>query len=237
MPENPEYQWAAMTAVQVFVNGYEIKNKNMDVSGGTATYAIEYEIVLPADRLDFFLNRVQFKLDKAPQPLQGEVTMLVDLSDERLEAFRSSGKHVARVCGHLCGAEAKKMPDIRRVQVRYSDYDEGGFAWFEEPTCDQLSRLADYQTTGVIGYRGEATYMAAAMGLAVIELDTSENSGWLTKYRNLLYRRVVVSEAEKGSGIRSDATKLLVDGARRNCEDVLSELVRRKTLMERKVLA
>ena len=198
MPESREYQFAAFAVVQQYVNGFADKSRNHDVSGGTA--------------VDFFVHDVGVRLVQPPEPRLDSITMEVDLREEIVDVFIPSGKHLVQACGLRCGVLVPPLPEVRRVRIRQDE----GFRWLESPTYQDLVCLSDYECTGIVARRGGETYMAAAMGLAVVELDDSLYSNWLSKWGNILYRRIQ----------RMDDPEL-VKAAKASVETTIIELLKR----------
>ena len=212
MPESREYQFAAFAVVQQYVNGFADKSRNHDVSGGTAVYRLQYELVMPKAALDFFVHDVGVRLVQPPEPRLDSITMEVDLREEIVDVFIPSGKHLVQACGLRCGVLVPPLPEVRRVRIRQDE----GFRWLESPTYQDLVCLSDYECTGIVARRGGETYMAAAMGLAVVELDDSLYSNWLSKWGNILYRRIQ----------RMDDPEL-VKAAKASVETTIIELLKR----------
>jgi protein involved in ribonucleotide reduction len=52
-------------------------------------------------------------------------------------------------------------------------------------------RIGDTEVTGITAARSAVTYLAAAKGLAVVEIAPPGEMNWLTKFQNKLYRLVV----------------------------------------------
>ena len=207
MPDNDEYRFAAVTAVQKFVNTFEIKSVNSDVSEGRAKYALEYELSGLDDRYLQFLVDIGLHLRIPPcRALSADATMVCDMRDARLETFRGLGRHAAQVCALSCAVEAPVLPEIKRVVPSYDDT-----AWLTSPTIGQLLNVEDRMVCGVVGFRGPETYLAAAMGLGGVELDHGRGNRWLTKWRNPLYRRVVLPD---GVTVPGEPEEKLVEAAK-----------------------
>lgn len=237
MPKSREYQFGAMAVVQQFVNGFQPKSQRNDISQGEAQYALRYCLQMPYEDLAFFVasahDRITGKktsmgleLSQPPEEALDEVTMEIDMSDARLDMLKDTGKHLVQVCGLMCGVLISALPVVRKVQIRY----ENGYKWLESPTAAALLAVGNKEVTGVIGWRGAETYQAAAMGLAVIELDGPEYPAWLTKWGNPLYRRIE-SQLALGSGF-CDIENMLVERTKRVVEAALEEIVRRCQIQE-----
>lgn len=199
MPKSREYQIGAMAVVQQFVNRFQPKSLRNDMSQGEAEYRLRYCLEMDYDDLAFFISpladrlssvkprtSVGLILDQMPEEKLDGITMDIDFSDERLDSMRHVGKHLVQVCGLMCGVAIQALPVVRKVQIRQ----EKGYKWLESPSCADLMAVKDREVTGVVGWRNAATYQAAAMGLAVIEVDGPEYPVWLTKWANPLYRRI-----------------------------------------------
>lgn len=217
MPTRREYQFAAMAVVQKYVNGYGIKAINEDASAGRTAYSLQYQLAMAYEDFVFFQG-VGLTLNTLPQELRGEVSMLVDMRDEKLEAFRDSGKHVTQVCGMLCGVLCRALPQIRKVRVAPM-----GGKWLYAPLLSAVMAIRDFECTGIIADAGAETYLAAAKGLAVIELvPATEPEAWRTKWNNILYRRIAGVRIES----LGDNGKSLIDGAIASVESMLKEIYR-----------
>ncbi len=236
MPKSREYQFGAMAAVQQFVNGFQPKSMRNDHTGGKAEYKLRYCLEMPFEDLAFFVSpltrKLQFggprtsvglDLHQMPEEKLDDFTMEVDLSDARLESMRGLGKHLVQVCGLMCGVLIQALPVVRKVRIRQNN----GYTWLEDPSCHDLLQVRDDEFTGVVGWRSAATYQAAAMGLAVVELDTPDYPVWLTKWANPLYRRIEIGPGEclhRGPALM-DAE--LIERTKRVVENVLEEIIRR----------
>ncbi len=222
MPQSREYQFAAMAVLQQFVNGFTLKCARGEVAEEGVAYALDYVISGMHDNdLLFFIRphrayaHTSLALTLSLMPLRelsGPATMEVDMSDERLESLRSSGKHIVQIGGLMCGILTPALPECRRVEIRRGDP-----VWLWNPTCEELQQVKDFEVTGVIAWRGAATYMAAVLGLAVVELDRPDYPNWITKWRLLLYRRVEVPHGESAHDVQH-----LIDGARESVESCIA---------------
>lgn len=209
MPANREYQFPAVAIMQAYVNSYQSKCKANDASGGTAKYELMYGVDIDSHDWDLFFD-AGLKIDIEPmwvdQVLDEVDTfrhpdMVVDLSDKKIDAFRHTGKHVIEICGHLCGNQLLvPFPRLRTAKPKIKD----GFVWGaggQEYTdwmvntqyvdWDDLINLRDYELTGIICEASPFSYLAAAKGLAVVEIVTDDRPrNWLAKWSNSGYRVV-----------------------------------------------
>lgn len=220
LPKNKEYQFPAISVVQEFLATWDKKMKDNDVSGGVATYKLECCIAMPADDVAFFkkaglvLAHQDDLVGNMPRP-----DMLCDFSDERIERYRDSNKHVGQICQMLCGGHnASFMPKLRTVMPKLAG------AWAREASAESLLSLQDNEITGIIGVAGTATALAACMGLGVVEIIPYDRPlTWLSKFGSRYYRviregdtyepmikRAIASiEKEMKSVVRDDETSVL----------------------------
>lgn len=203
MPRDWELQFPAMATLQAYVAVFKQKMQHNDATFGTKRWDIVYQIDIPDADLDFF-KQAGLLLAKDSEPLT-EVDMLVDFSDAKLEWFKTCGKHVLQACAMLSGLPVTITPFPRLKNVKPSMSN----LWLEVNGNDtpdfDLLKIADNQITGVYGLAGRWTFLAASMGLAVIEiLPPGRPKRWLSKYANPLYRvsengtRAEISRAQSG---------------------------------------
>jgi hypothetical protein len=201
LPENTEYQFPALSVVEAWVNCFKNKMDVNDVSMGKAEWKLEYELVIPAEDLEFFYSAGMARL--SPTHLK-QVDAVIDFSDKAIERFMGSNKHVLQICVMLAGlpVNAAPYPKLRSVKPLASNYRWGranpATASLIAATPDlqpwgvgDLTKLDDHYLTGVIGEAGRGTALAAAMGLGVVEIVPSGRPRlWLSKYTSPLYRVV-----------------------------------------------
>lgn len=206
MPKDRELQWAAMTIVQKWVNNYEIRMEKNDASSGRAQYVLRYELGMPNEDFQIF-RRAGLELRQQPGMLTGHPDMVIDLSDERLNRWKDSGKHVNQVCGYMCGEEAIAVPLIRRVHPGLGGRwgvlapRDSISLYGEVITEEDLFKAVDGEWEGIIGYADWRMYLASAMMLPTIEIcPNGRNKRWLSKFCNLGYRMI---QAEQGNDIGS----------------------------------
>src|SRR5581483_11334346 len=195
LPKDPEYLFAAVSVMQEFVNTYESRMSNPlnDTSRGTAIWKLEYTFRTDADVPMQALYDAGLKLDLRPvKELTSTPDMVFDMSDERIDQFRSLGKHVAQACGILCGVLTSPLPKVRIVRPARS----GTWLYaYDEADVARILELKDNEVVGVIG-SGWPVYLAASMGLPVVEVVPFERPrSWLSKWANGGYRMVVSGSA------------------------------------------
>ena len=185
MPCGLEYQFCVWACIQQYVNTYP---QRMAAGAEVGQYDFEYEVRGPSD-LDLF-RRFDFQLNKLPVAELTKPTMLVDLTKDNLDKFRDSGKHLSQVCGILSGTgdhppfpvfTKRRKPGKEWIVV---DGDDG-------PNDDFVGQMLDptFSVAGVIGNAGWKTYLAAALGLGVVErVPESRPRNWLSKWANPFYR-------------------------------------------------
>jgi hypothetical protein len=230
MPKDREYQFPAIAVLQAFINGFTQKMKENDVAGvqcarcgvkrtttekclrcgdintvPIATYKVAYDHDLDPERWQMFLA-AGLILTSAPTKLT-DIDMLVDMSDERINVFQSSGKHVCQVCGILSGIGCPPLPGITRRVPRIGDWkwatvDPFILDGLDKLTGEEIIKMEDQKYTGFIGYASWETYLVASMGLPMIEIvPDGRPRSWLSKFVNGGYR-VVDSLVETDWAIR-----------------------------------
>ena len=243
MPKDREYQFPAMSILQAYVNGFAQKMKQHDVAGvqcvkcalkrttvekclrcgetktvSIATYKIAYSHDMDQDHWQMFLN-AGLVLSIAPTKLTN-IDVLIDMSDEKIDYFKHSGKHVSQVCGIMAGTGATPLPGITRRVPRLGDW---CWATIVPLTMDGLDMLTgekiiameDQKYTGFIGHASWETYLVASMGLPVLEIvPVGRHRAWLSKWLNGGYRSL--------SGISQ------VPEARESVEVELTKMAKRK---------
>lgn len=210
MPVDQELQFSAIATMQESVNTYDARSKNSDASGGKQTSELEYTVDISQEDWTFF-SRAGLVLSHLPQSLSAfpPITpdMLIDMSDARLARFMHSGKHCSSVCNLLAGVACPAIPKIKAVVPRTQDHRwlvvglaqafvvAPDNAKYVVGTGEELLTAQDKEWTGIISYAGRWTYLAAAFGIGVIELQPPGRPfTWLSKYVNSGYR--VVSALE-----------------------------------------
>lgn len=211
MPRDRELLFPAVAVMQFFVDTYQDRMVMNDAGQGHK-YNLSYGVDLEKEDWDFF-QRIGLVLNQPSEVLNG-YDMLADFSEERLAMFKNSGKHVCQAYGVMAGVGAiTPIPNIRKIQLKKHDpvwvvlgeQYEGkvpiGFK-YQALLGEDLYSLKDEEVTGVIGKAGWETYLAASMGLAVIELLPDDRPvTWLSKWSNQYYR--VVQGEDKLDQIKS----------------------------------
>jgi hypothetical protein len=218
MPRDREYQFAACAVMQKFVNLYTVHKANEDlvVSGGRGVYELHYELDMPYADV-FFFEAIGLELIRKAEKLI-RPTMVVDFSDAKLESFRTSGLHISEVCGFMCGTRTGPLPKIRRVNPSPDPQ-----KWLYAPPIERVMGLKDGEVMGIVAAAGPETYLAAAMGLAVVELvEPDEPLQWRSKWINVLYRRVRVVEFRRDVPV---VDMHLIDRAQESIYGTLQELL------------
>lgn len=235
MPVDYEYQFPAMAAMQSMVNSFVSNTQGRDVTGGREKYELFYDVDIPEEDWCFF-QKAGLQLSISRSKIKNP-TMLIDLSDARIDKFKDRGCHVAQVCEILSGAALKvSIPVLRQAKPKVDGY---LWAWVGrlldceiisrlanagQYTLEDLLRLQDGELTGVVGYVGRETYLAAAMGLLVVEIVTDERPrNWLSKYVNAGYR-VVDVELQK--------RPMAIAAAVKSAEQEIASRVKTKSTVE-----
>jgi hypothetical protein len=198
MPEDKEYQFAAVSILQFYVNVFQDKMKNSYPQPPDLKFKLHYDVQI--DPKDWkFWQRAELSLVQDKEPI-GYPDAIFDFSNERIDLFKGSGKHVGQVCGLMCGVGCPPLPEIRKVQPKL------GGEWIMlnpgVPHVDLLE-LQDEQVAGVIGEASWETYLACAMNLPTVEiLPVGRPRTWLSKYTSAGYR--VVDAAKGDVGLQID---------------------------------
>lgn len=204
MPLDRELQFPAMAVVQAFVRGFNDKMRVSDVSRGVATYDLAWDVSMPEEDFRFFLDAGAKFGNVRTRHLVPD--MIVDLTDERLEQYKDSGKHACQVCGIMSGVACMPVPSLRQVMPRLKNKVWGVVGAkainTDYPlvplTIEHLLEAEAESYTGVVGYAGVETYLAAAMGIAVVEvLPPGRPRNWLTKWQNKGYRLIDTPDESK----------------------------------------
>lgn len=201
MPEDRELQFPAVAALQEYVNTYDARSKNNDVSGGTVRYKLVYDVAIYPKHWELFTT-VGLELVIKPRTIDKTLWLrpgkpydcVVNMQNAKINAFKHTGKHAGTICGILSGVSGRTMPKVRQIKPRSKDA-----RWFRFPVAGNwlqpIVELKDEEVTGVIGPAGPETYLASAMGLAVIEvLGKDDSKIWLAKWASPGYRQCETQE-------------------------------------------
>lgn len=192
MPKDEELQFPAMSMLQAYVNAFQPRMKANDASHGKATYSLRYAHDMSMEDWEFF-RRAGFEVDVQPEEtssLRETAEFLIVMSDVAILPFMHTGKHAGQACAVCTGTQGELFyPRLRRVVMRKDDP-----VWLDALDVCALELLLDAQDdqyTGVIGPASRFTFLAAAMGLAVIEIvPEGRPMNWLSKFANPWYRYV-----------------------------------------------
>lgn len=193
MPKDKEYQFPAMSVLHAWVASFAPKMKSNDASFGKAAWELEYDVEMNPEDWNFFA-RAGYKLPKEQTHPMSGLDMVVDMTDERISSFRDTKKHVFQICVAMSGLQvnATTLPFVRRIRPALSG------KWVTNPSEELLLNAQDGDLTGVIGPAGRETFLAASMGVGIVELvPEGRPRNWLSKYANPLYR---VIEPGAGTG-------------------------------------
>ena len=194
MPKDRELLFPAMAVFQHFVNSYESRMLASD-GGQGYKYLLSYDLDIAKEDWELF-QQLDLEL-KQPREVLDNVDMVVDFTEERLALFKNSGKHVCQACGVMAGVGTiTPMPKIRQVQPKrdilvFKYVGVNSDLALDGITAKELVRLEDGKISGVVGCASWETYLAASMGLPVIELVPDDRPlTWLSKWSNPYYRVV-----------------------------------------------
>jgi hypothetical protein len=205
MPKDRELLCAAITAVQAFVNTYKEKATKANIPG--AMYHLLWDWDLSPEDWALY-ESLKLILVQKPQQLY-RIDMLVDMSTERALSYISCHKHAVQIYGLFCGTLCPAVPVIRQVKpglveghlkiglsedcLQYSDLtlQLAEPVEFSPVIVESLAHAEDWEYSCVLGHASELTYLAAAMGLPVVEiLPEGRPTYWLSKWANSGYRVV-----------------------------------------------
>ena len=207
MPRDKEMQFCAMSALQRYVNDYEVKMQANCVTPTLPKFQMRYKVDMPVEDWQLF-QRLGIDLKQQPEEI-GFPDAVIELSDEKLLSLYNSEKHCSQGCSAIAGVETPPLPKVvavtgemkgewlwkfadvrlslpvdlmhRPVQLCGDSFEDVLWRVKEGPPWDGI----------IIGYQSWQTYAAAAMGLPVVEiLQKNRSVNWLSKWKNQLYRIV-----------------------------------------------
>jgi hypothetical protein len=207
MPTDLELQFAAMAIVQNYVNGYAGRARDPAYNPGQANYILQWR-TSPNTNWDLFTKAgLVLCIPRSEEEVVSIPDLVVDLREEKLDPALWPGKHACQAAGVLAGVAPPPLPVVRRVKPCYNadqwvvvakDASEI-LAMFNLPCAisidiDGIVAAKDGAISGVIGVAGAETYLAAAMGLPVIEIQPEGRPrNWLSKFTAPHYRMVAHS--------------------------------------------
>jgi hypothetical protein len=216
-PRDLELCFPAMAVLQTFVNDYDQKMKNNDVSRGTVTFKLRYVVSINPDHWALF-DKLGLVLTHRPVGLNIPVhaDMVVDFTEEKIAELGGTigDQHLCQLYGKMCGISCSPLPRIVKMMVKLRDPSwvligspegrlEAANVAGDYPTItpeELLERREAQDITGVIGMAGWETYLASALGLCVIELLPVDRprfpvrERFLSKFSNPGYRVVDLGE-------------------------------------------
>lgn len=201
LPKDLELLFAAMAVVQNYVNTYPQKMANASPQHGK--FRLRYDMDISEEDWQLFRN-AGLVLNTLPENLPLEhVDAIFDLREERITQFQqSTNKHACQICGIVTGVSCPPMPMVRRVRPKLDKFEWRAFLDVAD-YCDEmrlvnpgmLLRLSSDEWTGIVGYASWGTYLAASMGLAVIEIQPAGRPrNWLSKWTNPFYRMIQTTD-------------------------------------------
>lgn len=195
LPKDEELFFAAASVLQKWVNGYDMRMEANDVSGGHTKYKLLYGI--DCDRYQWdVLIACGFELAQPPVTVT-RPNMVIDMSDERVLALRDSKLHACQICGVLAGEEAKPLPKLKQLEVNKSgewlDLRDNFLA--SVVVLDIVRGVYPKLPLGVVARASAASYLAASVGLPLIEVYPRDRPvEWLSKWQHKYYRMVIDGE-------------------------------------------
>lgn len=224
MPKDRELQFPAMSALQSYVNCYQFKMKANCVLAEMPDFQFRYSCDMSEADWEFF-HTVGLELRQERQEIE-HPDAIIDLRDHRIHAFYNNEKHAAQICSALAGVEGPPFPKIRHVQPDYGmkTIMVGSFNLpplrldvdVVEAEDDKLPYLRDGTIGCFVGLQSWQTYLAASMGIPVVEiLLPARGLNWLSKWLNPLYRIV---EADKVEQLLPTALSNIREGLKYLCQ-------------------
>lgn len=218
MPLDRELQFPAMGCLQQYVNGFDHKAKTaipQTQVGAKPEFRLVYEVEMLEEHWAIFL-RAGLDLKRQPERLDALPDAVIDLRDERILAFRDSGKHASQACWILAGCATPAFPTIRRFDPPQGgpwgilgDLDCGDVWPCVRICADDLLNATMPRWMGIIARAGWETYLAASMALPVIEIVPAKRPRhWLSKFTNIAYRAVDEGSEDILGQIREAARSL-----------------------------
>jgi hypothetical protein len=203
MPKDRELQFSAMAALQSYTAQFQQK---MALSHKTpdTEFKLEYAIDIdPADLQMFFDAGV--RLSQPPLQSVSNPDIILDFSDDRLLAFKDSGRHASQLCGQLCGVQDLPYPLMPQIKFGL-DGAEWGFLgdltrlrmvttpYSRSIDGTSILHAKDGELRGVVGFAGWETFLGVAKGLPTVEIvPEGRNKSWLSKWSSRTYRAVAAS--------------------------------------------
>lgn len=238
LPEDRELQFPAAAAVQGYVNAYETRMNLSDVSGGTVTYNLIYDVV--GSGAWQYMTDAGLILLTQPRHVWSHVQCfwrdvpavfpydaIFDLTDRSLLRFRGSHKHAFTAANIITGAQAADaLPALRGAvkTPRLHDFEWYRLTGNEDRDTARVLSAAETDLTGVIGEAGSVTYLAACRGFGVIELYPADRLPvWLAKWQNPFYRQLIMTD--NVLSVADERERLIADAVR----DVQSVMINADT--------
>jgi hypothetical protein len=202
LPDDRELQFPAIAAMQTWINGYYdriILGTPLGNISKDYFFIPEYAMRVK-DRL-VWNALVHCGLELITNPvdqLTGEPGIVVDMSDARLLSVYSDGRHCQQACEIMCGVHVPVFPIVKRrlpetytwgvlpgVDVKMPD------TIHSEPVLTEDLIYEVPKLCGVIGPASWETYLAASLGLCVVEIvPKGRGRHWLSKWVNIGYRMI-----------------------------------------------
>lgn len=205
LPDDRELQFPAMSALQRYVNDYQMK---MDAQfhymrpGGKPEIHFRYAVECASEDWDFF-QLLGIELCQPPEEI-GPPDVVIDMNAERILSFKVPGsyKHAAQICSAMAGVEGPPFPKFKACEMDWSM--QRILSTERLPGCefcDEQDALLMFtsraQIGGFVGKQGWLSYMFASLGFPVVEILSKDRSEtWLSKWMNPFYR--VIEEGMVG---------------------------------------
>ncbi len=230
MPTDPELQTAMVAVWQTYVNQYLERSRANDVAGvlcatcklqrstpdkcqkcgdtstvPIATYQLCCGHDMSQEDWQIYL-RAGLMLTYAPMEVV-HIDSVIDLNNDRLNSFKTSGKHVCQIGSMLAGIAVSPLPALEQRKPNLTkDFlwaslgpIEDNIPWVSTNLgLEELLAVPNGLYTGFVGRASRETYLACAMGFPVVEIiPTQRSRNWLSKWTNTGYRVVDGAQDEK----------------------------------------
>lgn len=219
LPTDKEMMFPAVAAMQMFVNTHAERMRLADPTGGQYSYILQYEVV---GDMSLF-RRIDVHLAVQPSAIDNNPDMVVDMSDNVLLKLQYVKRNCGQITGMLCGTPTHPVPLAKKVRPRTES-----FIWWDldsnQLVNELLADIKDDEISGVYGRASVYTFLAATLGLPVVEVIPADRPDtWLSKFTCTGYRLIRDTGNEEQNAV-------FVERAKRNVE---MELIARDDLQKK----